>query len=179
MNTIKPSLVFICIKFELIDKSLPRLLCFFYHCWCNEQPCVADMYICEYMYVIQCNAASSCWYIGCQECKVRLGSPCYHSRFSTLFVMMEEAKKVFRTLVPNWIESFCWWLHQVVQFKQSLREKLPPSSACWYFSTPGLPRLCICTRPELMVGCEPIGLKGGVWRLRCMVLMEMDLISDI
>jgi len=64
----------------------------------------------------------------------------------------------------------------VVQFKQNMREKLSPSG-CWYVSTHGLPRLYICTRPELMVGCEPVGLKDGVWRLQCLVLMEMELVS--
>jgi len=64
--------------------------------------------ICTYvtMCVIKCNAASSCWYIGCQEWKVRVGSHCFHSRFSSLFMVMKDTEKFFRTLVLNWKESF-------------------------------------------------------------------------
>lgn len=78
--------MFTLVEFELIDKCLRRLLFFCYHGWCNECPCVADMYIRDYMYVIQCIAASSCWYIGCQEWKVRVGSHCFHARFGPLFI---------------------------------------------------------------------------------------------
>jgi hypothetical protein len=99
INTIKPSLVFTCIKFELIDKSLPRCFVSFITVGVMNDHVLL---ICTYVNICMSFSVMLHPLVGTMGARsVKSGSPCYHSRFGTLFVMMDEAKKVFMTLVLN------------------------------------------------------------------------------
>jgi len=105
------------------------------------------MYIRDYMYVIQCIAASSCWYIGCQEWKVRVGSHCFHARFGPLFIAGREVLQNIgsKLKIIFFVDDYIRWfnlskvwgknsLHQGAEMSQHLAYldyTLAPGQSSW------------------------------------------------